>query len=206
MKIVRIAKQEKRDRYNLFGPSGFVGAVSAVVLAESGLREGDELDPGKLDELQQRDTYGKALAKAYDYLSRRPHARAELQKKLDAKDFDPELTGQVLDHLEDLGYVNDEEFARRWVMLRGASRGPTLLRQELRRKGLDDTLIDRVLVEHREEHDDLTEAETLARKRYATMTDVPWEKVYARLTGYLGRRGYDYDVIRTVVDRIKAER
>lgn len=203
MKITRIAKQEKRDRYNIFGDGKFVTALAAEVLAQAGLRQGDEIDPGTLEELSGRDEYTKALHKAYSYLSRRPHSRGELLTKLSRKNFAPELIEEVLGHLAELGYLNDEDFARQWVMERGTTRGPKLLRAELRKKRLSDDIIKKVLIDHREEHDLAKEAETLARKRLERLAGQPWEQTYTKLSAYLARRGYDYDIVRNVLGKLR---
>lgn len=189
----------------MFADDTFVTALAEDVLAEAGWQVGDEITTGEVDRYAARDDYGKVLHKAYDFLARRMHGRGELRQKLERKRYDPTLIDQVLDHLADLGYLNDEEFARTWVMTRGGSRGPRLLRQELRRKFLSDELIERVLIDHRAEHDVRREAETLARKRFERYRGESWTKIYPKLSGYLARRGYQAGDVRAILDELKRE-
>ena len=203
MRLTRITKQEKRDRYNLFAEEDtFVGAVSALVLAQSGLREGDAVEPGRLAELMAEDEYGKALAKAYDLISRRLHTRAELKRKLERKLYDPALIEEVLDHLAELGYLDDLEFARRWVAERGGQRGARLLTAELRRKGVADEAVREVLTGHQESSDAVAAAESLARKRLPRLLGTPPRQAEAKLTRYLAGRGYDFETIRQAIGRL----
>lgn len=197
MLITKIAKQTTRDRYNVFGDRKFVTALAADVLAEAGWREGDTIDEAEVDRFARRDEYGKALHTAYGYLARRPHGEAELRQKLDRKQYDPELTTQVIDHLRELDYVDDETFARQWVMERGSARGPRLLRAELRKKQLSDDVIDRVLSADRDTRDPVLEAKALASKRMERLRTDP--KAREKVTAYLARRGYDFDLIRQVI-------
>lgn len=203
MIITRIAKQQRRDRYNVFVDGTFAAALAVDVLAEAGWREGDTVDPGEVSRFAEKDEYGKALHAAYRFLGRRPHSVGELRTKLSRKGYPVGLMEQVLGHLAELGYLDDEAFARQWVMERGSDRGNALLRSELRKKSISDEVIDRVLLKHRETHDPAIEAEVVARKRWTRLADDP--KREAKLSAFLARRGYDYDVIRQVLERVSGK-
>lgn len=205
MIITAIKKQQRRDRYNIFVDGTFKAAFSAEVLATSGLAKGDELKPGQLESYVERDAYGKVLAKAYDYLSRRPHGTAELKVKLKRKEYETSLVEEVIEHLIELNYLDDAAFAKRWIESRGSTRGPALLRQELRQKRLAADVIEPVLAEQREQKDEIAEAEELARHRLERLTNEPWQSVYTKLSGYLSRRGYSYDTVRQVLVTLKEE-
>ncbi len=204
MKITKISKQQRGDRYNLFDDETFIVGISAAVLARSGLSVGEELTADRLASLQDDEGYGKALAKAYDYLARRPHATVELKRKLIAKEFDGKVIERTLAHLEHEGYLDDLAFAKIWISSRGSSRGDRLLRQELRRKGVADEVVDQALAEEAD-RDASSDIQAVARKRYRQMTTLPWEKVYARLGGYLARRGYEMSDIRAVLAELRQE-
>ncbi len=206
MIITAIKKQERRDRYNVFVDGKFAAAFSANILATSGLAAGDTIKPGQLEQFVERDAYSKVLTKAYDYLSRRPHSTGELRTKLKRKEYEPALIDETLEHLTELGYLNDAEFARRWIDSRGSSRGPALLRQELRQKQLPGEVIDQALSDDRSQRDEVAEAEDLARRRLERLGNEPWESVYAKLSGYLSRRGYPYGTVRQVLATLKRER
>lgn len=80
---------------------------------------------------------------AMNYLARREHSRVELTHKLNAKFSDnPELVQSVLQQLIDDGLQSDNRFAENYVNYR-ANRGygPNRIRQELKQKGLGDTVI-----------------------------------------------------------------
>lgn len=205
MKVTDITKQRHGDRYNLFVDGDFAAGLSAGVLADSGLRRGQEITAAELGRLVARDDYGRVLAKAYDFLSRRPHGSEELRTKLLHKDYDGKLIDEAFAHLTELGYLDDADFARRWAALRGSSRGPIKLRQELRQKRLPDELIEQALAERAEEHDELQEAVVLARKRLDRLRGHPWETVYARLSRYLSGRGYPYDTVKLTLSRVKRD-
>lgn len=193
MKITKIAKQERRDRYNIFVNERFFTALSADLLLESGIGEGDELASGQLDPFIERDGVGKVVTKALGYVSRRPHSEAELRTKLAKKDYDEAYIDEALERLNQLGYLDDEAFARQWVDERGRQRGKRLLQMELRRKGVADGIIEQVLAE--DSSDEVSQARDLVAKRLSRLSGQPPAVVRRRLTDYLARRGYSYEVI-----------
>ena len=73
-------------------------------------------------------------------LTAAPRSRAQLESKLAAKGAPPDVAARVLDRFEQVGLVDDAEFARSLVRSRQASRGLAgrALRQELRRSGVGD--------------------------------------------------------------------
>lgn len=82
-----------------------------------------------------------------DLLARREHSRSEIVEKLKRKY--PESTqhfDEVLDQLEQDGLLSDERFAEAYTRYRRARGfGPLLVRQELRGKGIDATLLESVI-------------------------------------------------------------
>lgn len=205
MKITRIAKQERRDRYNLFVDDEFRMALSAGVLADSGLGENDVVTEAEIERLVREEHYAKILAKAYDYLSRRPHSTGELRIKLFRKDYPKHLVFEVLEHLAKLEYLDDTAFAKQWVALRGTSRGPRLLRAELKKRLVPDATIAEVLEETADEDDLLEKAQALAETRLSRYRNLPERQAREKLSAYLAGRGYDYGIIRQAVEAAQRE-
>lgn len=204
MRLTRITKQKKGNRYNLYSDQTFVAGVSEGTLVRSGLAQGDDVDEQTLKRLQSDDEQSQALVSAYGYLARRPHSGSELRKKLEAKGYSQPGIGSALKRLEELGYVNDREFAKAWIRERGGDRGFHLLNAELRKKGIDPDIISEALAERTEDKEaDLSQVRDLAAKRYARLRSQPWETVYARLGGYLSRRGYPSDLVRQLLSEFK---
>lgn len=203
MKITAIIKQQRGDRYNLYADEVFLLGISTDALLRNGLAVGDELSEEDVARLADEDGFSKALAKAYDYLSRRPHSEAELRQKLARKDYEAANIEAVVNHLAERKYLDDEAFAKLWIEQRGSARGERLLRQELRQKGVDAAVISKVLMERETGNDPLATSREVALRRYARLKNESWNVVYARLSGYLSRRGFSADHIRTILTEIK---
>jgi regulatory protein len=206
MKITRIAKQERRERYNIFVDERFYTALSAVLLLESGVAEGDELEPGQLDPFIERDEAGKVLNQALRYLSLRPHSERELRIKLKRKDIDPNLIDDAFERLRELNYLDDAAFARQWIEERGQKRGAIKLRAELKQKGVADEVIASALESESTGRDELSDAQALAAKRLARFSGESSEAVREKLIRYLAGRGYRYETAREAVESLQSTR
>jgi regulatory protein len=124
-------------------------------------------------------------------LTAAPRSRAQLESKLAAKGASPEVAAAVLDRFEQVGLVDDAEFARSLVRSRQASRGLAgrALRQELRRSGIEDEVAAGALAELDPEQE-VARARALVAKRLPATRGLPQPKRVARLSGMLARKGY----------------
>ncbi len=84
-------------------------------------------------------------ARAIRLLAGREHSRAELRRKLLARDGSPAEIDGILDDLERDGHLSDQRFAESWLRSRiGRGQGPLRIRRDLAAKGVADELIERV--------------------------------------------------------------
>jgi regulatory protein len=82
-------------------------------------------------------------------LEARPRSAAEVRRRLAGAGYRAELVAAAVARLTELGYLDDEAFARSWVESRDRAhpRGERALRHELRLKGVEPSIIDAVLAE-----------------------------------------------------------
>jgi regulatory protein len=130
-------------------------------------------------------------------LARAPATEAELARLLRSKGAPDDVVELLIERYRDVGLLDDRAFAQEWVQSRSGTRGlaPRRLAAELRRRGVDEvTLAD--AVEAVADPDDLRDsASALAVARAATMRGLPRATAARRLSGYLGRRGYDAETV-----------
>jgi len=124
----------------------------------------------------------------------RARTRAELAGKLEERGYPEDVSTRVLDRLADVGLIDDEDFAQQWVRSRhvNAGKGKRALAVELRRKGVDDEVIDAALVDL-DAGAERQRAEQLVRdklRRERLGDDADDVKITRRLVGMLARRGY----------------
>jgi regulatory protein len=125
-----------------------------------------------------------------------PRTRAQLADALAQRNVPDEVADATLDRFEDLGLVDDAEFARQWARSRQAGRGLArrALAYELRQRGVDDDLVKEAL-DDPELGDELETARELVRRRLRAgrpkLSDpVERERQARRALGMLARKGY----------------
>ncbi len=192
--ITKLASQKKASaRISVFVDDAFLVGISRKAIRKLGLAVGQEVDQG----LRQRIVYQSAYESAVASLARRDHSRAEISRKLAQKRFDKETIEGVLRELEHKQFVDDQRFARGWVVRRTAfrPRGRRLLAVELKQRGISQDIIREVLDDFspKEEADVLME---LIQKKLRELGSYESETRKRRLMGFLSRRGFSYGDIR----------
>jgi regulatory protein len=193
------------QRVNVFVDGEFMIGVSLNTIAKEKLYVGKVLSEDDHARLEQTENTDKAVHVAIRALEARPRSSAEIRERLRLKGFAPLVIDAALDRLLELGLVDDATFARFWVENRQACRprGANALRDELRRKGIDRTVIDAVLDDTTLTGDEHEQAMTLGRAALRKYASAPDRASFTRrLGGYLQRRGFDVEIIWPIVDQL----
>jgi regulatory protein len=131
--------------------------------------------------------------------------RLKLAKYASKYSFEPELVDQVITQLIERGFLNDREFAKRWIEQRQSGRKPfgeRVVRMELERKGISREMIEELFCERKEESPE-SEAEAasiLVKRHWSRFSVLPNPMRRMKIWEYLARRGFVSDVISRVVD------
>ncbi len=120
-----------------------------------------------------------------------PRTRAELAQTLAARGVPVEVGDRVLDRFTEVGLIDDAAFASLWVESRhrGKALARSVLRQELRRRGVDPEIIDDA-VEAIDDDDEWVRAREFARRKARIKAGEDPRKAVQRLAGQLARKGY----------------
>lgn len=143
---------------------------------------------------QPMDPVRQAQEVCVRLLTTRPRTRDELRQALRRKGFEDDTTEQVLGRLDRANLIDDAAFADMWVRSRHTYQGlgRRALAAELRKKGVDDTLVAEALAGV-DPDDEAERARQLVRKKLRGMgsSDSVDEKAKVRrLVGMLARKGY----------------
>lgn len=169
--------------------------MSVDELLRFGLHEGQQLTAEELHDFRTQSLTGKAKQAALAKLARRAHSTQEIRDYLRRKRYEPEAIEQVLQDLQNQHLLNDEAFARTWVAERRQlkQRSTRELQAELRRKGVDASVVKAVLEDS--EDDELAALKQLIAKKQGLSA----YKDENKLIAYLQRKGYSYHTIKAVL-------
>ena len=198
--IVTALEVQKRDkqRVNVFIDGEFAFGLSLIEAAR--LRKGQTLSQADIAALRNEDEVQRAVDSVAHFLSYRPRSVREVQRNLTEKELPAEVVEAAIARMTSMGYLDDEAFARYWVQNRDEFKplSQRALRQELRQKGVADTVIADVLAEQDESALAYKAASGQVRKlRNRTQRDFK-----IKLGAFLQRRGFMYSTIQEVVARL----
>ncbi len=194
-------QQRSQERVSVYLDGDF--AFGLPLIESARLHVGQELTEAEVSTLRHLDDVARALDRAVRLLARRPYSTVEIRRNLHSKQFAAPTIDEVLAKLEDLGYVDDRAFAQYWIENREQfrPRSPRALAHELRQKGLPDPLIREALA-GLDGQESAYRAGTDYLRRLHGLTQ---EEFRRKMSAYLGRRGFEYDIVRDVVDRLIGE-
>lgn len=203
-KITAISAQQRDDaRMNIEIDGSFAFGLHVDIVLAHYLSVGNDLSASQIQALLREDQVKKAITAALNLISFRPRASGELQRKLREKGYAADAAEAAVQRMLDLGYLNDADFADRWIENRQVHkpRSRMMLQRELLQKGIDKETIGEAL--ENTEIDELGDALALAKKKAGSMSGLDQATRHRRLSGFLGRRGYGFDVIRRVLEQIE---
>lgn len=142
--------------------------------------------------------------KVLTFLSFRSRSELEIKEYLLRKSCSLELIEEIIAKLKHLNFINDEEFARSWIQSRTGFRpeGRALILMELRKKGISKDIIDKVFPEERPASQENMLAEKLALKKLERIKNLPFLEQKKKLYSFLSQKGFSFDVIFTIVDKL----
>jgi regulatory protein len=203
MGIVTGLEVQKRNkkRVNVFVDGEFAFGASLDDAAR--LKKGQEISDATIQLLRDQDAINHAMDAAARLLAARPRSVQEIRKRLQEKDTPPTVIDSALEKLSAMGYLDDHAFAAFWVQERNTHKpiSPRALRYELRQKGVEDPIIAEVLGDIDPEES----AYRAVKDRATRLRGYTRREFRDKLSGILGRRGFNYSVTRSVLRRLMDE-
>lgn len=174
-------------------------------------RHASEPTPGSLADVQaEADPHSVARSIVLRRLTASARTTRELHDDLAKRGIDETVIEDVLGRFTELGLIDDQAYAQMWVSSRSRTRGTarSVLRQELRRKGVDDMAIQTAIDEVDDEAERARGA-ALIRAKLPSTVRLDDQARYRRLLGVLQRRGYSggvaHGILREVLGELSAD-
>lgn len=200
MKITAVEPRRKQ-MCALFIDGEYVMNLDAQTLIENRFDVGREIDDDELKEIIEKSSERRAKEKALWLISYRNHSEKELFDKL-RRDFDEDSAQKAVDRMQELGLINDGEFAKAYArkLVYGKKMSLRAAEFELHRKGIDNITAEQVLSDL--EYDAQTQIIEFISKKYRNIED---EKVRRRAVAALQRKGYGWDDIKQAIESMSGD-
>ena len=200
--MLSAAEQRGKNLVALFIDGEKAVDLDLETYMKSGLKPGDDLTDERLHELIRASDVRRAEQKALNRLGYRAHSQKELARKL-GRTVSREAADRAAERMTELGLVNDEEYARSLAreMYRRKGFAAPRVRMELMRRGIGRELADQAAAEAAP--DPRETIRTVLERKYARVLGD--EKGRRRAAAALGRMGYRWDDIRSVLREFTAD-
>lgn len=197
MTITAIEKQQK-NRYAVFADGELWGILDGKALLESELRTGQECSPARLQGILEQMERRQARERAYDLLGYRDHSCRELYDKL-RRSVRPEIAAETVAHLQELGYLNDEAYARKLAayFLENRKWGARRACLELERRGIERELARSAVASC--EVDAVAQLRAVIERKYAARLETGDYRERQKVIAALARQGFGFDDIKTAL-------
>lgn len=191
---------ERRGRVRVFVDGEFWAEIDPGVALERGLREGVVLSHEELEETRVAGERPLAMDRALHFLGYRARSESEVRERLRRYGYGEGTVERVVERLEELGYLDDEEFARLKAREKARRYGPRRVSIELRKSGVDAEIARGAVEDEFAEKSELEAAFSAASRRYnglgsdAAGAGARADATARRVYGFLMRRGYSTEV------------
>lgn len=199
-KITRVQQQKyNKERYSIFLNEEYAFSVSEDVLVRYSLLKGKELEKDFIKNILIAEEESKAKSAALRYLGYRMRSKKEISDKLYELGYS-DYTDNIMDFLIENKFLDDREYALCFAKdkMNLKNFGKNRISNELRQKGIDDSMINSVLNEldyGDREYDMAYESAEKRMNRSYKNDDDRYRKIY----GFLVRRGYSIDITKKVL-------
>jgi regulatory protein len=206
-KITRITTQQKnKSRFNIFLDEKYAFSVNEDTLVSHMLRKGIELDEATIAMLKTQDETNKLYGLSINLLSYRMRSEKEIVDYLKKKEAEAEQIEEVISRLQQEGYINDQEFANSFVQSRmtSSSKGPLLLKKELREKGVVASKADQALAIYTTEIQ-FEKVHKFVEKKMKSNQKKSLQQQLQTLQGTLIQKGFTAEVIQDALRDAKQD-
>lgn len=200
MIVTGISEMSKsRVRIEIDGEFAFV--LYKGELRVYGIKEGNELDREHYETLMQEVLPKRAKLRAMNLLKSRSYTYMQLLNKLLDGGYPEKLAKEAVDYTESFGYVNDEQYVRDFIEYNKERKTRQRMLTDLIQRGISKQLFEQIFDEEVGEDSTSFEAEQIKewiRKKKFSPEEASMEDM-RKMTAFLYRKGFSFDVIRNVL-------
>lgn len=202
MKITSIEPQKNKNRVNIYVDNLFSIGIEEELRFKYKLEIGMEVNDAFIKDILRVEEQNKVTNHALKLLSYRQRSEKEIYDALKRKGFEYSYIENVINYCKEYNYLDDRAFAESFIKdkINLNKYGPERIRYELILKGISKDIINELLVIDYDEQYEI--AMKIAEKKLKSYEKDDRNSIYRKLSGFLQRKGYPYDIISKVIKEI----
>jgi regulatory protein len=194
--VTAIKPQKNKKRVNIYLDGRFAFGIDLENLVKFKIKEGNFIEESEIEKIIGAAESQKIWDKLLRFSALRPRSEKEIEDWCKKKNVPKGLRKKYLDKLKHLDLANDLKFARFWVEQRLSFKPKpmSILKQELRQKGVKQETIDEVLSDFK--IDELKQAKNLLEKNRSRWKRLTPDQFKKKASGFLLRKGYSWEIVK----------
>ncbi|MFR1707535.1 MAG: recombination regulator RecX [Clostridium sp.] len=198
------AQKKKENRVNIFINGEFAFGCSSELVYYHNLSKGKEVDIEELKKVITEDNYLTAKSKALKYIERALKSEFQVREFLQKKEYEDNVIDRVIEFLKEYKFIDDEYYSKAFVTQNIRIEGKGNIRYKLAKKGISEDRINNILNEI-SSSDEEAVALKLAEKKLNIIykSEKNTNKVKSKLNTFLISKGYSFDIIKSVVNKLE---
>ncbi|WP_346938311.1 recombination regulator RecX [uncultured Clostridium sp.] len=203
--ITKIEAQKKKDnRVNIFINDEFAFGCSSELVYYHNLAKGKEINVEELKKVVVEDNYLTAKTKTLKYIERALKSEFQVREFLQKKEYEDNVIDRVIEFLKEYKFIDDEYYAKAFVTQNIRIEGKGNIKYKLIKKGISEDMINSTLSEISSEDEEAV-ALKLAEKKLKVLckNEGNINKIKSKLNTFLISKGYNFDTIKSVVNKLE---
>jgi len=194
--VTAIKPQKNKKRVNIYLDGKFAFGIDLENLVKFKIKEGNFIEESEIEKIIGAAESQKIWDKLLRFSALRPRSEKEIEDWYKKKNVPESLRKKYLDKLKYLDLVDDFKFAKFWIEQRLSFKPKpvSILKQELRQKGVKQETIDEVLSDFK--IDELKQAKNLLEKNQSRWKRLTPDQFKKKASGFLLRKGYNWEIVK----------
>ncbi|MBU3877940.1 recombination regulator RecX [Faecalicatena sp. AGMB00832] len=187
-----------KTKYKVFLDGEFAFVLYKGELSRYGIREGIQVEDELREKVMNEVILKKAKLRAMHLLEDMDRTESGLRDKLKQGLYPEEAVEGAIQYVKSFGYIDDLQYARRFIESRKHMKSRREIYAQLCSKGVSSDKIELAFEDCYEMGGEKEAILQVIRKKKVDPTQATEEEM-RRLYGYLARKGFRYDDIRQVI-------
>lgn len=208
--VISSIEVQKRDknRVNVYIDNEFAFGCNAELVYIYDLKKGKKVDLEFLQSVAEEDNYLNGKNYALKVIEKTYKTEKEIRDKLYKKEYGDKAVDRIIAFLKKYKFLDDYKYTEAFIKDRIIKYGKNKIKFDLIKKGIEEDLIIEKLnvIDYEKEYGS---AYALGEGKYKLLIKSEKEvskdifKIYKKVCDFLIRRGFDYNIVNSVIEQLK---
>ncbi len=176
--------------------------INTDIILKYAIAKGRELSQDEYNLIMQEADIINCKKAAYSYASYKPRSEYQIIQRLRLAKYPDEYITTAVCFLKNFDLIDDERFAKNYILhiAKAKKFGLSRIKLELKRLGISEFIIEDALRENLDDDSQLEQALLAYRKKMKALSNKPPEKQKNSIINHLLMKGFSYEIIKKCIE------